>query len=312
MGRRGEPYDGPAAPDWGADELARAVQFVCAAVQGERNRALLLVRAACSALRVTWTRTRRCRSWLKPRSASAWMQTRSPRRSSLRVTRPPTTPSGPQPVPSDDVIRRVAGQASLTAPNVLGTLTDSGNAQRLVNRHGDCIRYVVEWKKENPWIIWDGARWRRDTTGQIVELMKDTAAAILDEARAHIADADTYKALTNWARQSLNQNRILPAIRLAQSIEGIPVSARDLDADAHLIAFTNGTVTLRTGELKPADQDDLITKSVGHAFDPAATSPTVDWFLEWITPRLARRRRAAAGDPGGAAPADGVHNGRDR
>ena len=36
------------------------------------------------------------------------------------------------------------------------TLTDLGNAQRLVQRHGRDIHFVHHWKK---WLTWDGIRW---------------------------------------------------------------------------------------------------------------------------------------------------------
>jgi hypothetical protein len=42
-------------------------------------------------------------------------------------------------------------------------LTDHGNAVRLVRRHGRDLRYCHPWKR---WLVWDGARWREDDTGE--------------------------------------------------------------------------------------------------------------------------------------------------
>src|SRR5207248_525205 len=35
-------------------------------------------------------------------------------------------------------------------------LTDSGNARRLVSRHGDNLRYCFKW---GAWLVWNGKRW---------------------------------------------------------------------------------------------------------------------------------------------------------
>ena len=40
--------------------------------------------------------------------------------------------------------------------------TNVGNAERLVDKYGEHIRYVPLWKK---WIVWDGQRWNADASG---------------------------------------------------------------------------------------------------------------------------------------------------
>ena len=52
--------------------------------------------------------------------------------------------------------------------------TDTMNATRLVNHHGENIRYVAE-RKSHGWMVWDESRWATDTQGYITELAKDTA-----------------------------------------------------------------------------------------------------------------------------------------
>ena len=48
-------------------------------------------------------------------------------------------------------------------------LTDQGNAERLVHRHGENLRYVYAWGK---WLVWDGKRWIKDDTGEVFRLAK--------------------------------------------------------------------------------------------------------------------------------------------
>ena len=47
-------------------------------------------------------------------------------------------------------------------------------------------------------------------------------------------------------------------------------TVRELDADPYLINVANGTLDLRTGELKPHDPRDRITKVTRAAYDPDA------------------------------------------
>jgi hypothetical protein len=42
-----------------------------------------------------------------------------------------------------------------------------GNAERLVQCHGDKLRFCHPW---NSWLIWDGSRWAKDKTGAIMKL----------------------------------------------------------------------------------------------------------------------------------------------
>src|SRR5262249_23857936 len=59
--------------------------------------------------------------------------------------------------------------------------TDTGNGQRLVDKHKDEIRYCVD---EHAWYVWDGVRWRRDVLQKMRELAKGVAADMRDEAAA--------------------------------------------------------------------------------------------------------------------------------
>ena len=57
-------------------------------------------------------------------------------------------------------------------------LSDLGNARRLVARHGQDIRYV----SGIGWLVWDGCRFRRDDSGGVVRLAKETVTSMFEEA----------------------------------------------------------------------------------------------------------------------------------
>jgi len=76
--------------------------------------------------------------------------------------------------------------------------TDLGNAQRLVDRHGINLRYVVEPKK---WLIWQDERWNVDNSLEIDRLAKETVGAMWDEADK-LGDEDDKSKLRRHALKS--------------------------------------------------------------------------------------------------------------
>jgi putative DNA primase/helicase len=157
-------------------------------------------------------------------------------------------------------------------------LTDLGNAARLVHRHGRNLRYCWLWRK---WLVWDGKRWVKDDTGEVYRLAKDTVASIYQEA-ASAPDDDTRKALAKHAMRSEAGARIKEMVDLARS--DVPVTPDELDASPDLLNVLNGTIDLRTGELREHRREDLITKIAPTKYRPDAAAPTWEAFLERVLP----------------------------
>ncbi len=64
------------------------------------------------------------------------------------------------------------------------SLTDCGNAERLIDQHGDCIRFCSALQH---WFLWKGYHWSEDD-GAAVQLAKKTVRAMQQE-RKHILNA---------------------------------------------------------------------------------------------------------------------------
>jgi P4 family phage/plasmid primase-like protien len=156
--------------------------------------------------------------------------------------------------------------------------TDLGNAERLVARHGEDLRYCHPWRKA---LVWDGTRWAKDETGAVDRLAAETVRSIYDEAQRE-SDPDVRKALARHAISSEARSRIDAMGALARS--KVPVRPEELDADPWLLNCSNGTVDLRTGELREHAREDLITKLVPIEYDAEAMAPTFVAFLERILP----------------------------
>jgi len=158
--------------------------------------------------------------------------------------------------------------------------TDTGNAERIADRHGANLRYCYPWGK---WLVYDGARWRVDDRGAVVRLAKDTARSIFEEAK-EAPDDEAAKRLGKWASSSLSEGKLRAMITLAQSEPGIPVLPEEMDASPDLLNILNGTIDLRTGKLREHRREDLITKVAPVEYDPDATASAWEAFLERVLP----------------------------
>ncbi len=161
-------------------------------------------------------------------------------------------------------------RARLEALALAVPLTDYGNAERLVAMHGEDIRHA----SGIGWIVWDGRRFAHDDTGELLRRAKTTARAIYHDA-ASCENDDERKRIAQWARASESEPRLRAMVSLAASERTVVVRAGELDADPFLLNVLNGTIDLRTGNLKPHDRGDLITKLAPVAFDSGSYSVTV-------------------------------------
>jgi P4 family phage/plasmid primase-like protien len=157
-------------------------------------------------------------------------------------------------------------------------LTDLGNSERFSNQHGDDARYVYPWRS---WLTWTGQRWQPDAGGVTARMAKDTVRSIYGEA-ADAEDADRRKAIVGHARSSESRSRIEAMVALAQS--EMPIMPAALDSDQWLLNVSNGTLDLKTGEIREHARDDLITKLAQVEHDPDAKAPIWEAFLEQILP----------------------------
>ncbi len=191
-----------------------------------------------------------------------------------------------------DQLRRWHGWGAASSPP--GTpspsrsfhLTDMGNAERLVARHGDDLLYC---KPLGGWLVWDGTRWKRDESGEVERRAKEAVRSIYGEAEK-ASDDDRRRAIAAHAKASESRVRRDAMIVMAHSEPGIPTGPEALDRDLLLLNAKNGTIDLRTGVLRGHRRDDLITKIAPVEYDPDVSAPVFDAFLAKILPSPELRR----------------------
>ena len=152
--------------------------------------------------------------------------------------------------------------------------TDLGNAQRFVVRHGHNLRFT----KVLGWLAWDGRRWRPNDTGEVERRAKHTVRRIYAEA-GFAQDKAKRKALGEWAAKCESAFRIRNLIELAWSEPMIAVTADQFDRHPYLLNVANGTIDLRTGELREHRRQDFLTKFIPHRYDAQATC---DGWLKFL------------------------------
>ena len=158
-------------------------------------------------------------------------------------------------------------------------LTDYGNAERMAKQYDDIIRYSPERKL---WLIWTDKVWEWDIGGvRIAKLAKKVAREIYREAAAE-ADNEQRKELVKHALATERQIRIDAMIESLKSEPHIAIMLSKLDTNHWLLNVNNGTIDLKTGELKPHDKANLITELLPIDYDSAANSAEWNAFIDRI------------------------------
>jgi putative DNA primase/helicase len=166
---------------------------------------------------------------------------------------------------------------SISTKPTFAHTTDVGNCQRFAEQHGADVRYCHPWYK---WLVWDGKRWATDDSGEIMRRAKRTARSIYVEA-SKANDEHDRKALAKFAPQSERSERLAAMVNLAKSEQPIPVSVDSLDSDPWLLNCENGTVDLRTGQLREHRRDDYLTQLAPVEF-PNSDSHAPELWLKFL------------------------------
>lgn len=161
--------------------------------------------------------------------------------------------------------------------------SDLGNSARLVRVLGDRLRFAADLGR---WLVWDGRRWAPDALeralhlcGEVVDDVRRTALSADDPA-----DARRWAA---WAHDSESLGKRTAMLRGAQAAPELAITSTALDQDPYLLTVRNGTVDLRTGELRAARRSDLSSRMAEVDFDADAPCPCWESHVDFL----------CAGDP---------------
>ena len=158
-----------------------------------------------------------------------------------------------------------------------GLRTDQGNARAFVDDHKEAFRYAIDIDR---WFMWDERRWsEKEAIGGIENAAKATTLRLLSEAYAKPDDDAGKDGDIRWALKSQSHGLRQAMLKTARTEPEVLIYQEQLDRDPFVLTVANGTLDLRTGELRPHRREDLITGMSQIAYDPKADCPRWENFL---------------------------------
>ncbi|QAU06491.1 DNA primase/helicase [Mycobacterium phage KiSi] len=151
------------------------------------------------------------------------------------------------------------------------TLTDTGNADLLVDMYGARLRYCPDTGK---WLTWAGSRWEHGTdNGEAMVAARTVVESIkLDE--------DSPKDVVAHRMRSLSRKGLENMVALGKTSPRMRVRLADLDAKPYELNTPSGVVDLATGHMAPHHPEGWHTKITGAGYNPAAAAPAWQEFLD--------------------------------
>ncbi|CAM5427805.1 MULTISPECIES: phage/plasmid primase, P4 family [Streptomyces] len=232
----------------------------------------------------------------------------------LRTVPPPTAPvAGERPATEGSAaLKRQADDGTWTAPEERRPLLpvpmprrdwdDIGNAQRVVDRYGTEIRWITDTEQ---WAFYEAGRWvlKGANTGvwtrvvSTVDHLADEADNYSDEPPAIEPDVRPSKddlltereKFTKWARGQRMRTKLAAAREVLQAHPAVHCTMSHFDRPEMLLNVANGIVDLKTGDLLAHSRDLYLMQQSPVRYDPKATCPQFEAFLDSVMPDPERR-----------------------
>jgi len=183
----------------------------------------------------------------------------------------------------EDYRQRTIDKALRSCKEVYGNkaynLTDTGNAERFAIQHGNKVRYC--WSTGR-WYYYDGQRWSSQKgIASANRRAINTVRNILVEA-SKIEDEDRRKTVTKWAFQSEKASCLVSMLTIARSLPPITAYGNNFDTDNYLLNVLNGTIDLRSGQLKPHNPYDMITQLAPVSYPAEQEQASIKLWLDCL------------------------------
>jgi putative DNA primase/helicase len=136
------------------------------------------------------------------------------------------------------------------------------------------------------WHCWDGKRFAYDDGGAAQQAVFEVFKRLLIQSveLQFNADKSVSEGIRRNVRKSESAAGVAGVLNLAAALPAFAATVRDLDADPHLLNVDNGTLDLRTIELRPHSPADRITKVCRGAYCPDVESEVWQAFLARVLP----------------------------
>lgn len=155
---------------------------------------------------------------------------------------------------------------------------DIGNARRFVDRNlGKLISLP-----DGSWLEYRDGRWVMvDERGVLAQYAGPVAEAIANEAEE--ASGEDLTAAQKFAAKCRSAKCLGDMTRLAHGDRRLRAAYDAFDADPWLLNCPNGTLELKSGEVRPHSPGDRLRQMTGVAWDAEAEAPRWERFIREIT-----------------------------
>lgn len=159
--------------------------------------------------------------------------------------------------------------------SAIHAMTEMGNADRMIDRYGKDLMYVIQMDK---WYRWNDVRWKYCYDAE----MKHYATLTIRALPKEMDDMDTgmQQAFYKFALES--QKRAMVSAMISHATANMEV-ARDaslLDADRNIIGARNGAIDLHTAIALAPNRQHYLTACCGCDYVPHAKAP---WFEQTVS-----------------------------
>lgn len=158
-------------------------------------------------------------------------------------------------------------------------------ARFVADQCGHTIRFV----RGVGWFTFDGAVWQETgDRGAAMQAVTEASRVLWRRAADHPADQ-------GWAPDAAAKMRVhRERLAIVAEMEVLPelyADVDEMDSHRHLLTFQNGTVDLRTGELREHDPNDMLTQLAPVDYVPDAPCPRWLRFVDEVFPGDAELQR---------------------
>jgi P4 family phage/plasmid primase-like protien len=192
-----------------------------------------------------------------------------------------------------------AGEASDGSPAIAITIwpqyeqNDFGNSQRIAAWAKGNLLWLEDSKV---WVRYNGVHWEKSTTAGDNAAVEALNVAY-DLEMEHYREQKTGDELNSprekfyaWVMGQKMAGKYTAASRTAQMSGALSRFSHEFDADPMVLGVLNGTVDLKTGELRKGTKDELIATAAPFRYDPDAKAPRFQQYLEESIPDADTRK----------------------
>jgi putative DNA primase/helicase len=188
-------------------------------------------------------------------------------------------------VPTPEEVRRVVDLYYWTLEEY--GASDVQGAHLLVSFNDGTIKYAPGLG----FFVWTGRVWERSDT-QVRQMIHFVGRALTKAAKEKTAGKapdqkeDPGEGLRKAAKVFTTRRKIDDLMAELQTVPAVHVAVSAFDRQPDLLSFRNGTVDLRTGQLREHRKTDLLTYCLDLDYRPDAECPRFERFLEEIFPGM--------------------------